>query len=131
MNKSRLWIILLFILLPLTSFALPISNLNALNSGTSLLFYNTIYSGRLLDINFNSASTPSSTTTGGTVIKNPNLQTPTNNGYNPPTSQCNVTIDGNQPPTQPTAPVPEPATMLLLGSGIMGLVSMRNRLNMR
>jgi len=126
MKMIKLSIILVCMLMPLTLFALPISTLN---SGTSLLFFNTLYSGRILPIIFNTHLTCES----GLTIPSPNESR--NSHYNPPIGQCNIQggnfINYNPPTEQPTAPVPEPATMLLLGSGIMGLASLKNKLKIR
>jgi hypothetical protein len=93
-----------------------------MNSNTTLFFFNTLYSSRLLNIISHDTCLPSNTTTSpySGILKD-RLPEPPSKPFHVSVS---CTIKPNQP-TTPPAPVPEPATMLLVGSGMMGIATFR------
>ena len=124
MTIKRTLIAFLFLLMPLTTYALPISNMPSMNSNITLFFFNTLYSSRLLSIISNDTCLLSSTITNqySGILKGSLPQQPSK-PFNVNVS-CN--INSNQPTTHP-APVPEPATLLLLGVGLLGLAGFRKK----
>jgi hypothetical protein len=116
---KRTLIAFIFFLMPLTTYALPLNNMPSMNSNTTLFFFNTLYSSRLLNsISHDTCLLGSSTITSpySDILKGSLPQ--------PPPANISCNINPGRPTNHP-APVPEPATMLLVGSGMIGIATFR------
>jgi hypothetical protein len=123
MTIKRTLMALILLLMPLTTYALPISNMPSMNSNTTLFFFNTLYSSRLLNSITNNTFTLSNIT-----ITSPCSDILKGSLPEPPSQPLHINVSCNINPYQPTthpAPVPEPATMLLVGSGMMAISTFR------
>jgi hypothetical protein len=119
MTIKRTLIALIILLMPLTTYALPLNNMPGMNSNTTLFFFNTLYSSRLLNIISHDTCLLSSST-----ITSPYSDILKGSLPQPPSANISCKIEPGRPTNHP-APVPEPATMLLVGSGMIGIATFR------
>jgi len=125
MKIKNMAAVLVFLLVPLASHALTMGYTPSMDSNTTLFFFNTLYSSKML---YNVSGYSS---LQGVNPKNPAASPLTKPSCLPVQTLTPVITDvetGTEPlcpftpPQTPQAPpVPEPATMLLVGSALTGM----------